>query len=146
MWRYPAEIEPVGRFDRPIVALFWALAGFLAGCGDVRITYGDFHCPADPPAAVVVEFVARADGRPVAAGATGELRDGPYVERMSPTTLRHAAPGTTFALAGGYGREGIYDVRVETAFGEVVTWNRIRVAGDRCGPFTVVLQAPLIAH
>ena len=30
-----------------------------------------------------------------------------------------------------------------TAFGEVLTWSRIKVSSDRCGPFTVFLQASL---
>ena len=114
----------------------------LAGCGEVRITYGDQHCGGDPPG-VVVEFVARSDGRPVAVGATGVLTDGPYVEQMSPVEARYAGPGRSYSLAGGYGREGIYDVRVQTSAGEVLTWSRIKVAADRCGPFTVVLQAAL---
>lgn len=116
------------------------LAGFAAaGCGDVRISYGNYHCPDDPPG-VVVEFVSRGDRRPVAVAATGVLRDGAFVEQMQATGFL-AGLGRTYALAGGYGREGVYDVRVETAAGEAFAWNRIRVAGDRCGPFTVVLQA-----
>jgi hypothetical protein len=91
----------------------------------------------------VVEFVARGDGRQVAVDASGTLRDGPFVEQMRPAGHRFAGAGRTYALAGGYRREGIYDVRVETAAGEVLTWSSIRVAGDRCGPFTVVLRAEL---
>lgn len=117
------------------------LAGFAAaGCGDVHIAYGDYHCPENPPG-VVVEFVTRGDRRPVAVAASGSLRDGAFVEQMQATGQRFAGAGRTYALAGGYRREGVYDVRVETAAGETFAWNRIRVAGDRCGPFTVVLQA-----
>ena len=116
----------------------------LYGCGDVRITVGDYHCPDGAPPAIVVEFVAAADGAPVAVEAGGTLRDGPYIEQMVPSSgSRYAGPGRTFALAGGYDREGIYDVRVETSLGEVQEWTRIRVQADRCGPFTVVLQARL---
>ena len=117
----------------------------FAGCGEVRISYGDFHCPRDPPPGVVVEFVARSDGSAVAVGATGTLTDGPLVEQMVPLNVRHAAPGLAYALAGGFDRDGIYDVRVTTAFGEVLEWSRIKVSADRCGPFTVILQARLNA-
>lgn len=136
MWRYPPEV-----FARPVFAL--AAVAAVSGCGDVRISYGDTHCPRDPPPAVVVEFVARGDGRPVAVGATGVLTDGPVVEQMFATNTRYAGLGRTYALAGAYDRAGIYDVRVETAFGEILNWTRIKVSSDRCGPFTVVLQAPL---
>lgn len=88
-----------------------------------------------------MEFVARGDGRPVAVAATGTLRDGPYLEQMSPTTDRFAGHGRSYALAGGFRREGVYEVRVEIAGGEVLQWSRVRVTGDRCGPFTVVLRA-----
>src|SRR5690606_24099645 len=116
-----------------------------AGCGEVHIAYGDYHCPDDPPG-VVVEFFARDDGRQVAVAASGTLRDGPFVEQMKPAGHRFAGAGRSYALAGGYRRQGIYDVRVETAAGEVLTWSRVRVAGDRCGPFTVVLQAELTRY
>jgi len=116
----------------------------MAGCGDVRIAYGDYHCPRDPPPAIVVEFVAAADGTPVAVGASGTLRDGGFFQQMTPASSRFAGPGRTYALAGGHDREGIYDVRVETSRGEIHEWSRIRVVADRCGPFTVVLQARLI--
>ncbi len=116
----------------------------MAGCGDVRIAYGDYHCPADAPA-VIVEFVARDDDVPVAVPATGTLRDGAYVEQMRPHSHRFAGPGRAFALAGGFGRAGIYDIQVETGSGEVLEWSRVRVSADRCGPFTVVLQARVAA-
>ena len=90
---------------------------------------------------MVVEFVSRGDRRPVAVVATGSLRDGPFSERMRPADQRFGGTGRTFTLAGGFGREGFYDVRVETGAGERFAWDRIRVVGDRCGPFTVVLQA-----
>jgi hypothetical protein len=122
------------------------LAGILAGgCGEVHLAYGDYRCPEDPPG-VVVEFVARGDGRQVAVAARGTLRDGPFVEQMRPADHRFAGAGRTYALAGGYRREGIYEVRVETAVGEVLTWSRVRVAADRCGPLTVVLQAELTRY
>jgi hypothetical protein len=169
MWRYPPEVPPdvlsevlpealtrqlpskaspiatglAAPFKFAATAALVFLLATLAGCGEVRISYGDFHCPSDPPPGIVVEFVARNTGSPVAVDATGVLSDGPYVEQMSPTVARHAAAGRTYALAGAYDREGIYDVRVETAFGEVLTWSRIKVSSDRCGPFTVFLQASL---
>ena len=55
-----------------------ALLFALAGCGEVRITYGDAHCWGDPPG-IVVEFVSMIDGSAVAIAANGVLRDGPYV-------------------------------------------------------------------
>lgn len=123
------------------------LAGFAAaGCGDVRILYTNQQCPDDPPA-VVVEFVTRSDGRAVAVSASGSLQDGSYFEQMRATGQESgSAAGRTFALAGGYGREGVYDVRVETRAGERFAWDQIRVVGDLCGPFTVTLQAPVSAR
>ena len=112
-----------------------------AGCGDASVTFASFHCSQDPPAGVVVEFVSSGYGRPVAVPATGTLRDGAFVEEMKPAGGRDAGLGSSFALAGGHDREGVYEVRVETDFGEVIEWSRIKVSADRCGPFTVVLQA-----
>ncbi len=108
------------------------------------VSYTNQQCPEDDPPGVVVEFVAHGDRRPVAVGATGLVRDGSFLEQMRATGQQFAG-GRTRALAGGFGREGVYDVRVETAAGEEFAWNRIRVAGDRCGPFTVVLQAEVTA-
>jgi hypothetical protein len=118
-------------------------AAALSGCGEVHLTYGARPCPDDEPPAIIVEFVASSDGEPVAIQASGTVRDGTYVDRMVPTGSHRAAPGRTYALAGGYGREGSFDVRVETAPGEIREWSRVPVHGDRCGPFTVVLQARL---
>ena len=72
MWRCPPEISR-------LVILAAALA--TAGCGEVRITYGDHHCSGNPPPGVVVEFVARSNGSPVAVSATGVLRAGPIRSR-----------------------------------------------------------------
>lgn len=114
----------------------------LAGCGDVRIGFGDPACREGQPG-VVVEFFSRSDGRPVAVAATGTLTDGPYVEHMVAVGTRPVLPGTTYALAGSYRRDGIYEVRVEISSGEVLTWRAIRVESDRCGPFTVYLRREL---
>jgi hypothetical protein len=127
----------VRRAARPVLIA----ATLVAGCGEVRIGYGDQRCLREPPPGVVVEFIAKGDGTPVAVGASGLLRDGAYLEQMTPLNTRPAAPGSTYALAGGFAREGIYDIQVQTSFGEVVDWSRIKVAADDCGPFTVVLQA-----
>jgi hypothetical protein len=112
----------------------------FSGCGDVRVTFGDPGCGHHGQPGIVVEFFAVADGSPVAVAATGTLTDGPYVERMVPAGSRPVVPGRTYALAGAFGRDGIYDVRVETGSGEVLTWRAIRVVSDRCGPFTVYLR------
>lgn len=113
-----------------------------AGCGDVRVVYAEFSCGHEVPPAVVVEFVG-AGGDPVAVDATGALRDGSFVEQMVPSQRRFTKAGGNFALAGGRGREGVYDIRVETSSGEVISWSRVKVEADRCGPLTVVLQARL---
>lgn len=122
-------------------ALAALLSGLiLAGCGEVHLSYGDYHCH-DDRAGIVVEFFGRDSGNAVAVDATGTLRDGAFVEQMRPTGHRFAGNGRTYALAGGFDREGVYDVRIETSLGEILEWHRIRVARDWCGPFTVVLQA-----
>ena len=122
------------------------LAGLVAaGCGDVRVLYTNQECPDDPPA-VVVEFVSGRDRRPVAVDASGSLRDGTFFEELQATGQQSAGTGRAYALAGGFGREGVYDVRVETRTGESFAWDRIRVARDFCGPLTVVLQAEVSAR
>jgi hypothetical protein len=126
------------------------LAALLAGlaaasCGDVRILYTNQQCPDDPPA-VVVEFVSAGNRRAVAVEASGSLRDGPFVEEMRASAQQPGAVGRTHALAGGFGREGVYDVRVQTRAGEAFAWDRIKVDGDFCGPLTVVLQAEISAR
>ena len=70
----------------------------------------------------------------------GTVTDGAYVERMVPAGTRDALPGRTYALAGAYGRDGVYEVRVETGSGQVMGWRAVRVVSDRCGPFTVFLR------
>jgi hypothetical protein len=141
----PVDRSPVLRsapLAAPLAALLTVV--LLSGCGEVRLTYGDYLCPDDEPPAIVVEFVAAGDGGPVAVQASGTLRDGAYVEQMVPTSSsRHAPPDRSYGLAGGYGRSGIYDVRIETALGELQQWSNVGVQADRCGPFTVVLQARL---
>ncbi len=133
------------RPTRRSLALAAALA--LAACGDVRISYGDYHCSHDPAPGIVVEFVARDNGRPVAVGATGTLSDDILIEQMRPSDSRRGlGPERTYALAGAYDREGVFDVRVETRAGEILQWSNVRVAGDRCGPYTVVLQAELTLY
>jgi hypothetical protein len=117
----------------------------LAGCGDVRVSFGDPACGHRGQPGVVVEFFTVYDGSPVSVAAVGTLTDGPYVERMLPVGSRDALPGRTYALAGAYGRDGIYDVRVETGSGEVLAWRAVRVASDRCGPFTVFLRGEIRA-
>ena len=117
-----------------------ALPLALAGWGDVRISYGDPGCPHRGQPGVVVEFFSAFDGSPVSVAVQGTLTDGAYVERMVPAGTRDALPGRTYALAGAYGRDGVYQVRVETGSGEVLGWQAVRVVSDRCGPFTVFLR------
>lgn len=75
-------------------------------------------------------------------------------ERLRPTrpslalavALSLAACGDVRISYGAYDREGVFDVRVETRPGEILQWSNVRVAGDRCGPVTVVLQAALTLY
>ena len=109
----------------------------------MRISYGDPGCGDRGQPGVVVEFFSSFDGSPVAVAAQGTLTDGPYVERMVAAGTRNALPGRTYALAGAYGRDGVYEVRVETGSGEVLFWRAVRVVSDRCGPFTVFLRGEI---
>jgi hypothetical protein len=120
------------------------LLGASAGCGEVYLSYtsGDY-CPTDPPPAIVVRFVSAIDLHPVAVVAAGTLFDGRYGEPMALESRRPPGTGRTFSLAGGFGRTGIYDVDVQSGSGERFRWQRVQVDGDVCGPFTVVLQAPV---
>ncbi len=147
MWRCP--LEGIGKRlsrQRPQdwrLPLVLGLVVGLAGCGEVRLTYGGYPCGGDLPA-IVVEFTSRSSGQPVAVVASGTLIDGSYIERMTPISAYPAYPqGASFALAGGYSRQGVYDVQVRAGSGENLNWSGIRVSADRCGPLTVVLQARL---
>ena len=116
----------------------------LAACGEVFIQYDSRGCTDEVRYAVTVEFRTR-DGRAVDVDASGLVTDGPYSETMVPVSDRASRPGRTFALSGGRDRGGVYDVRVTTATGERFDWLGVRVARDWCGPYTVLLQAVVIA-
>ena len=121
----------------------------LAGCGDITIGFGNGYCYRDDHEhrdAIVVEFVARTSGQPVAVAASGFVDDGRTREPMVPVGGRGAGAGRTFALAGGGNRDGVFDVDVATGFGETFRWSHVRVGWDACGTSTRVLQAALTQY
>ena len=132
------------RLSVAVAALLPAL--LAAGCGEVWIRYDSGHCGGDPRYAVVVAFQARGDGQPVALAATGVVRDGSYSEAMVPVDDRRAPAGRSFELAGGRERAGVYDVEVETEFGEILNWYRVQVPRDFCGPYTVYLRGSVARY
>ncbi|MGE0314523.1 MAG: hypothetical protein AB7P21_23150 [Lautropia sp.] len=149
----PHPTDPRARrtATRVLLAKLLGLTALLAGCGPGHYYYSDgfylydgYSCPRNVQPAIIVEFVARGDGRRVAVGASGVLADRGYTEQMVAWDRQAAIDGRTDSLAGAFGRPGVYDVRVRTQFDEVHEWDRVVVYGDNCGPLTVVLTAPIV--
>jgi hypothetical protein len=128
------------RFKRLSLA-FVALVAFLAGCPGATAPGA---CPGWIQRAIEVDVTDSRTGLPVAAGTTGTLRDGAYVEALRVVGWRGLSPNdTATTLGGAEGRRGTYAVRVERP--GYVAWERSSIVArvGACGVETVRLGAAL---
>ena len=114
---------------------------FLSGCRGLTAPGG---CPDWIQRAIEVEVTDAGTGQPVAAGATGSVRDGAYVEPLRVVGWRGVPPNDTVTTLGAAeGRRGTYTVRVERAgYG---AWERSGITPrvSACGVQTTRLRAAL---
>jgi hypothetical protein len=115
-------------------ALLAAVAS--GGCTDGMI------CTTSVEPGVVVEIRDAVDDTPLAAGATGRVRDGGFSDSLRAYGV--TATGTLLSRAGADEREGTYVV--EVSHPGFATWEQsgVRVSGDACHVETVQLQARLV--
>jgi hypothetical protein len=99
-------------------------------------------CTTSVEPGIVVEIRDAVDDTPLAADATGRVRDGGFSDSLHAYGV--TATGTLLSRAGADEREGIY--LVEVSHPGFVTWEQsgVRVTGDACHVETVRLQARLV--
>jgi hypothetical protein len=117
---------------------------FVALLGGCRGLTAPGACPDWIQRAIEIEVTDGRTGQPVAAGATGSVRDGAYVESLRVVGWRGAPPNdTATTLGAAEGRRGTYTVRVERP--GYVAWERrgITPRVTACGVQTTRLAAAL---
>ena len=101
-------------------------------------------CPGVVNRAVDVDVVDARTGAWAAAGATGEVQDGAFVEALQPVGWRGTPPDdTTTTLGAALGRAGTYTVRVTKPGYAPFERAGVRARAGRCGVETARLTARL---
>ncbi len=118
-----------------------AAVAILGGCRGPTMADA---CPGWVPRAIEVEVTDSRTGLPVAAAATGSVREGTFVEPVRVVGWRGLPPNdTATTLGAAEGRRGTYDVRVERP--GYVAWERTGITTriGACGVETTRLRAAL---
>jgi hypothetical protein len=111
----------------------WGFQLWLAGCGDPI-------CPLNIEPAIIVRPVT-SSGNPVELDGKGEVVSGPYQDSL--VAFEVNVEGQARSFAGGWGRPGIYDVRLEIP--GFAPWQRdnVRARPADCGVIPTELEASL---
>jgi hypothetical protein len=101
-------------------------------------------CPGVVSRAVEVDVVDARTGAWAAAGASGEVQDGAFVEALQPVGWRGTPPNdTATTLGAALGRAGTYTVRLTKPGYAPYERADVRARAGRCGVETARLTARL---
>lgn len=126
--------------------LLLAVAPLAGGCGWGYLSVNT-GCYDVLRAAVVVEFVDRDTGRPLAVDAFGSIAGSRFSESLVPFEQPPGSVRLVYSLQGGFDLAGVFDVTVTAAVpgepAQTIIFEDVVVAADACGPITRFLVAPI---
>jgi hypothetical protein len=123
-----------------------ALSAGLAGCSaraSVPPTHDRRDCTASLEPAIVVEVRDARTGAALAAGARGAVRDGTFVDSLTPYQSATADPRDMYSRRAANERPGVYAVEVRQSGYRPWDTSGVRVPRDVCHVRTQRLRALL---
>ena len=129
--------EPV---MRPRLISMLAATSALGSCGNPS---GSINCTASIDPAVIVEIRDACTGAAIAAEACGAVRDGTYLDSLTPYEGSGASPGGLISRRAADERVGTYAVEVQHVGYRLWTATGVRVTRDECHVRTQRLRAAL---
>jgi hypothetical protein len=113
---------------------------FLAACEDDPVHPPNIYCPAIARPAIEVDVRDADTGAPAANGASGEVREGTFVEALE---VLPSTSGDALTMVGAWERPGEYTVLVQKPGHRQWTADDVRVTRGLCNVETVKLIANL---
>ena len=123
-----------------LIIVSMAAAGHVVAC---NLPTDDLACTGSIEPAIVVRITNARTGAPLAGGAAGIVRDGPYADSLRPYEFLSSDPASMISRRAANERAGIYSVDVIHPGYGAARFDGVEVVAGRCHVVTRVLDAAL---